>query len=281
VVVTPATGTSTTVPIAFGVEFSGPVQGFDAADVVLGGTAGASGVTVTGSGASYVATVADAQRAGTVTAQVVALAATRYGLANGASNVASTTFAPPRPSATVEQSAAQSDPTPDPVATFDVTFSEPVTGLDAADLVVGGTAGATQVSLSGSGAAYVATVTGAVRPGTITLALGEAAATSRFGEASLAATSTDAEVSFDPGTPALAIERASGQDAITTSDEVAFAATFSQPVTGFDVDDVVLGGTTGGTVTVTGSGADYAIVVSGLERAGEVSVSVPAEAATS
>ena len=56
-----------------------------------------------------------------------------------------------------------------------------------------------------------------------------------------------------------------------------FAVQFSEPVADFDDSDVSLGGTAGGgSVTVTGSGKAYEIVVSGLSSDGTVTASVGA-----
>jgi subtilisin-like proprotein convertase family protein len=65
----------------------------------------------------------------------------------------------------------------------------------------------------------------------------------------------------------------------TSGTHVDFAVAFSEPVTGFTSDDVVLGGTAGAdTVVVTGSGADYTVTVSGMKRSGTVTASIPAGA---
>jgi hypothetical protein len=66
------TGTS---PILFDVEFSEPVTGFTAADVVLSGTAGATTADVTGSGATYEVAVRGMTGNGTVVATIPAGAA--------------------------------------------------------------------------------------------------------------------------------------------------------------------------------------------------------------
>jgi hypothetical protein len=59
-------------PIGFTVEFSEPVIGFDAGDVVIGGTAGGSDPAVSGSGATYTVTVGAVAGPGTVTLGVPA-----------------------------------------------------------------------------------------------------------------------------------------------------------------------------------------------------------------
>ncbi len=99
---------------------------------------------------------------------------------------------------TVEQSSTQADPTNGSPIVFDVKFSEPVTGLEASDFVVGGTAGGTKsVSLSGSGATYTASVTGMTTTGTVVLSLPAGAATGPGGRDSAASTSVDNSVTFN------------------------------------------------------------------------------------
>ncbi|GAA2173814.1 hypothetical protein GCM10009846_17270 [Agrococcus versicolor] len=278
--IAPIATTTASLPARFSVEFDGPVEGFDAQDVLLGGTAAPAGVTVSGSGASYAVDVTDAAAAGTITAQVRAIAASRFSLTNAASGVATATFAPPRPTVTIEQAPTQDDPTTTPVADFAIELSEEVTGLSASDFVVGGTAGATEVTLEGSGSSYVATVAGVVRPGTITLALPEGAATSRFQETSLAATSVDGSVDFQPLAPTVVATVPDGQASPTTSSTVTFQLAFSEPVIGLGVEDLVVDGEVGGRASVLSEdgGLTYTVTFTNLERAGDLTISLRAGA---
>src|SRR5262249_26323138 len=92
-------------PINFTVVFSAPVIDFTAADVNLSGTAGASRLTLSGSGTTYNVAVTGMQRSGTVIATVPPDVATA---ANGTLNTASTSSdntvsdnAPPPPPVTI------------------------------------------------------------------------------------------------------------------------------------------------------------------------------------
>ena len=59
-----------------------------------------------------------------------------------------------------------------------------------------------------------------------------------------------------------------------------WAVSFTEPVTGFDASDLTRGGTsTGGTVSVTGSGASYEISLAGTPTDGTVSFSIDADGA--
>jgi len=81
--------------------------------------------------------------------------------------------------------------------------------------------------------------------------------------------------------PGVVVLAAAGQASPTSVDQFSFTATFSQPVTGFDEGDVFVRGMAGSTsYTVSGSGADYEIVVDGVANDGTVEVSVVAGAAT-
>ena len=61
--------------------------------------------------------------------------------------------------------------------------------------------------------------------------------------ASLASTSVDNEVAIDTTAPTVTIEQAAAQTDPTSALPIEFDVTFSEPVTGFDETDVVLGGT--------------------------------------
>ena len=83
-----------------------------------------------------------------------------------------------------------------------MVFSEPVTGVDAADFSVGGSATGFAVSgVTGSGTTYVVTVSGtAVTDGTVTLSMRAGGAQDAAGNTNNASTSTDSSVTYD-GTP--------------------------------------------------------------------------------
>lgn len=106
-------------------------------------------------------------------------------------------FEPGRPSVTVNQAAGQADPTSSSPINFTVTFSEPVTGFDAADVVIGGTAGPTTKVVTGSGPTYNVAVGGFSGSGTVTASVVDVAATANSnGAPSTASTSTDNTVTF-------------------------------------------------------------------------------------
>ncbi|SDH76346.1 LPXTG cell wall anchor domain-containing protein [Agrococcus jejuensis] len=239
----------------FDIRSSVPVTGLEVSDLVIGGTAGATTVDLLPVGDdAFIATVSGAVRAGTITLSVLEGAAVgpleTESLASAASDEG-VLFAPPAPTVTVEQGFSQADPETFGFITFEVQLSQEVTGLEASDFVVGGTAGASTVSLQGSGSWYTATVFDMVRPGTVTLALPAGAAVSQYGVANLASTSVDATVQFAPPTPTASITLAEGQSGSTAVQPFVFDVSFSVPVSGFDADDVI----------VLGSGRDIVVEV--------------------
>jgi hypothetical protein len=66
---------------------------------------------------------------------------------------------------------------------FNVNFSEAVTGLDAGDIVIEGTAGASAAVVSGSGKAYSVSVSGMVRAGTVSIRIPAGAVVDQAGTA--------------------------------------------------------------------------------------------------
>ncbi len=164
-----------TAPIAFTVVFNKAVEDFVEADVLLGGTASATDVTITPvSETEYTVSVGGMTSTGTVTVSVPAETVTdAAGNTNTGSNEVTVTFAPVVPLVT-GITRLDANPTNDDEVRFGVTFSEVVTGVDADDfaLEVNGLTGVSIEDLSGSGQAYVVTVsTGTGDVGTIALNL--------------------------------------------------------------------------------------------------------------
>lgn len=82
------------------------------------------------------------------------------------------------PGVTVSQAASQSDPARTQPVRFTVTFELPVSGFDASDLILGGTAGgASNIVISTEdGRIYTVSLSGLKRNGTVTLSVRSAAA---------------------------------------------------------------------------------------------------------
>ncbi len=271
-------------PVAYAVVFSQPVTGFTTGDVALAGTTGGTKVgTVTGSGTTYSVAVTGMTGDGTIVATVPAgRAQDLAGFDNAPSTSTDNTVTyddPTPPTVTINQAAAQADPTNASTVNHTVVFSEPVTGFATGDVTLAGTTGGTKVgTVTGSGTTYNVAVTGATGNGTIIATVAAGRATDLGGNANTASTSTDNTVTRDTTAPTVTINQAAGQASTTSASPVNFTVVFSEPVTGFTGTDVTLTAGTAGatTATVTGSGPTYTVGVSGMTRTGTVRATIGA-----
>ncbi len=282
-------------PINYAAIFNETVSGFDAADVSLSNsTAGVSSanVSVSGSGTTYNVAVGNVTADGNVRADVLANAVQDLA---GNSSAASTSFDntvgfdTTAPTVTINQAAGQPDPTRNSTINFTVVFSEPVTGFGAADIsFVGTTANLSfaTLAITGSGAVYNVALNNLNSGGGFVQATVIAgAAADAAGNSSLAATSTDNQITVDTVAPTVTINQAAGQADPTRILPVNFTVFFSEPVTGFDAADISLTGstlnTTAATITVTGSGAIYNVAVGNITtNSGSIRASVRSGAAS-
>ncbi len=267
-----------TFPIVFDVVFDRDVTGFTdgLTDVVLGGTVGGTllpMITMVDP-SHYTVSVFGMTTSGTMTADVVAGAAQDVGLRD---NVASTstdntvTWDVDGPDVTINQGAAQVDPTTVSPILFDVVFSEPVTNFVTGDVTLSGTAGATAALVTGSGTTYTVSVSGMSVDGTVIADIAANKATDALGNGNTPATFTDHTVTFDFDegditAPTVTIDQAAGQSDPTMVSPVMFTAVFDEPVFGFDSpsDLDLTASTTDGvlTPTITNSGDNQTFTVS-------------------
>jgi hypothetical protein len=86
----------------------------------------------------------------------------------------------------------------------------------------------------------------------------------------------------DQTLPSVTVNQAAGQADPTNGAPILFTALFSEAVTNFATGDVTVSGTAAGTktATVSGSGSNYTIAVTGMTGDGTVSVSISAGVAT-
>src|SRR5213594_1824359 len=187
-----------------------------------------------------------------------------------------------RPTVTINQAAGQADPTSASPINFTAAFSEPVSGFTGTDVTLSGTAGGTKtVTVSGGPSTYTVAVSGMTTGGTVIATIAAGVANDAAGNLNTASTSTDNSVSFTPPDttpPTVTINQAAGQADPTSASPINFTAVFSEPVSGFTGTDVTIGGTAGGTktVTVTGGPSTYTVAVSGMSSAGTVIASISA-----
>jgi hypothetical protein len=257
------------------------VTGFIASDVTISGTAaGTKTATVTGSGATYTVAVKGMSGTGTVIATIDAnKAQDALGNLNAASTSTdnSVTYDVTAPSVTINQAAAQADPSNSPALNFTAVFSEPVTGFATGDVTVSGTTGGTKTAtVTGSGTTYNVAVTGMTSGGTVTVAIASARATDLATNSNTAATFTDNTVTYDIIAPTVTINKTAGQTEPLSGSPINFTVVFSETVTDFATGDVTITGAGTGTATVTGSDKTYNVAVSGMAGTGTVTASLAA-----
>lgn len=187
------------------------------------------------------------------------------------------------PTVVVEQGDGQADPATAAPVRFTATFSEPVVGFDDADVVVGGTAGATTAVVTPIGAGstvFDVAVSSMTSGGTVVVTVPPGVATDAIGNPNEASTSVDNEVRFEPRAPLVTVEQAAGQDDPTGAAPIRFTVRFSTAVAGFVATDVLLGGSAGATtVEITSASFDgrtYDLAVDGMAGSGIVTATVPA-----
>ena len=253
-------------PFSIAIAFSEPVTGFELADLVVGN---GSASELQGNNASYTATITP-EASGTVTVDIAAGAA-QDGAGNPSAAADQFSITADTAAPTVTTTSAASEPVSGPFS-ITVTFSEPVTGFELADLVVGN--GSTS-ELQGSEASYTATVT-PTASGAVTVDIAAGAAEDSAGNPSAAADQFSITADLTPEdttaptvtTTSAASEPVSGPFSITV--------TFSEPVTGFELADLVVGN--GSTSELQGSEASYTATVTPT-ASGAVTVDIAAGAA--
>ncbi|HEX7298603.1 MAG TPA: Ig-like domain-containing protein, partial [Solirubrobacteraceae bacterium] len=175
------------------------------------------------------------------------------------------------PTVTVNQKAGQADPANALPILYTVTFSEPVTGFDASDLTRGGTSTGGTVAVTGSGASYEISVSGAPTDGTLTFSIAANKAQDAAGNGNTSSTSTDNSVTYDATAPALTLTTPANGSATndttpTISGAAGNAATDSSTVTVKIYSGTGTGGTVLQTLTPTRSGATWTTTAATLAQ---------------
>jgi len=269
-------------PINFTVVFSESVADFATGDVTLSGSAGATTATVTGGGTTYNVAVSGMTGSGTVIASIAAgVAHDAAGNANTGSTSTdnSVTYDITAPTVTINQAAGQADPTNGGPINFTVVFSKPVAGFATGGVTfTGSTAPGMLVgTVSGGGSTYNVAVSGMTGSGTIVATIAVGAAHDMAGNGNTPSSSTDNSVTYDITPPTVTISQAAGQADPTNSGPINFTVVFSESVVDFAAGDVSLSGTAGATTaTVTGSGMNYNVAVSGITGGGTVIAAIAA-----
>ena len=298
--------------------FSESVSGVNAADFALAtsGLGGAPAISgVTGGPTVYTVTASTGTGSGTLglnlndddsiaDAAGNKLGGTGTGTAGsgGAGNGSFTgeVYTVDRNNPTVSSIAARSPTRPTPRASsWTVTFSESVSGVNAADfaLATSGLGGAPAITgVTGGPTVYTVTASTGTGSGTLGLNLNDDDSITDAAGNKLGGTGTGTAGSGGAGNgsftgevytvdrtpPSVTIDQAMGQTDPTSVSPINFKVTFAEDVTGFTSADVsTTGSTAGGSLSVAVSGGPkiYNVSVSGMTTSGTVKVSFGAGAA--
>uniref|UniRef100_A0A7C1FWC7 Bacterial Ig-like domain-containing protein n=1 Tax=Caldilinea aerophila TaxID=133453 RepID=A0A7C1FWC7_9CHLR len=190
------------------------------------------------------------------------------------------------PTVTVNQAAAQPDPTNSAPIYFIAVFSEPIstTTFTAADVSLSGSTapGASVVSVTqiapNDGTTFQIAIAGMTGSGTVIASIPAGGVQDPAGNVNLASTSTDNSVTYDITAPTVvSITRADPNP--TNAAGVRFTVTFSEAVIGMDASDFSLtptGSLGGASVTgVSGAGSVYTVTVSTGTGSGTLRLDIP------
>jgi gliding motility-associated-like protein len=265
--------------INFTVGFSEDVSGFSDTKVTLSGTAGASGITISGGPMIYNVAVSGMINDGTVTINILDRVVKDLA---GNSNMASTgtgnsiDYLASQFELNINQSTDQSDPVNSFPIKFDVVFSRPVIDFTFDDIAWSGTAGSVSGNINGSGLSYTIEITGASLDGTVVPEILANSIHDALGNGNLASSSTDNSVTLDRTRPSVEISLESSQQNPTNDAIISFNVVFSETVTAFGVTNVQLSGNSGASsIYIRGGPRDFIIDVSGMINPGNVIINVP------
>ncbi|MBI5297039.1 MAG: S-layer homology domain-containing protein [Chloroflexi bacterium] len=169
------------------------------------------------------------------------------------------------PTVTIDQGAQQPDPTYLSPLTYDVVFSEPVTGFENTDVDISGMAGLPVVTVinSGDDMHFTVTIAGLTDGDFVSAVIPAGLIIDQMGNTNLVSTSTDNAIFYTTSLPlVVSINRLNASP--TAAASVGFSVTFTEPVTGVDAGDFALiaDGVGGASINpVSGSGAMYTVTV--------------------
>lgn len=269
--------------VDFTVTFSESVTGADITDfspIIGGGVSGASVSGVSGSGTVYTVSVNTGSGSGTLGLNLVddnSIIDTSNnplgGPIPGDGNTTGEVYTIDKAAPTVVTTGVTSGPTNNPSITFLASFNEVVSGFTQSDLT-GSVGNGTIASFTDNNDQTYTIVVTAAGDGAVTLYVPANSATDPAGNGNIV--SNSASVTYDSTAPTVVVTGVDDPD--NNGSPVEFTATFSEPVTGFAANDVVVTGTafTSGTpvVTIGGAGPVYSISVTGMNQSGTVIASI-------
>ena len=281
--ITPNGTTVNTSPITFTITFSEPVTGVDLADLAAAGSQ--TGALTLANFTPVSATVYTVDVGGMVSGEQVTLTLTAAGsgIQDAAGNLlaadsaATVAFDNIAPAAAITPNGTTTNTSP---ITFTITFSEPVTGVDLADLAAAGsqTGALTLANFTPvSATVYTVDVGGMVSGEQVTLTLTAAGSGIQDAAGNLLAADSAATVAFDNIAPAAAI---TPNGTTTNTSPITFTITFSEPVTGVDLADLAAAGSQTGALTLANftpvSATVYTVDVGGMVSGEQVTLTLTA-----
>ena len=261
------------------INFSEQVTNIDISDFTLtrgGANVDLTGLTVSGSGSAYtldLSSVTSTEEMYVLTLNTSDITDTSgNALAAGDSETFIIDTTAPTGVAIVR---AGADITNGNTTKFTAIFSEAVTGVDAADFTLTGTATGGSISsvTKVSDSVYTVSVSGLSADGTVGVDLNSAGTgiTDTAGNA-ISAGVTGQQITIDNTGPSVVAINRDGA-VLTTADSATYTVTFNEAVTGVDVSDFSLsGGTTGIVASITGSGRTYQVTVNNISEDGNLSL---------
>lgn len=309
-----ATSMTNKLPIRYSVKWSEAVQGFNdkkISDVVSlsGSTADVTGASIHISNApgpeltAYYVDVDGVKGAGNVALSILGGWVYDYSGNRNVGSLPVTVFYDPVPP-TVVVTPVSASPTQTAPIVFSAKFSKPITGLSAAGVTIGGTAGGTKTAtvaavnpVNNYSDTWNISVSGMTTPGTVTAGVKAGVATDGPGNQNVASASPDASIQWESAKPKVtSVVLADKQANPSNVGPINFVVTFDRPVKNdpavsgihayFDSKDPQFG-RADLTVVPTAVNAQngfsdkWTVAVSGMpNRAGTVKIAVLADAFT-
>lgn len=186
-----------------------------------------------------------------------------------------------RPTVTINQAVAQSDPASSSPIRFDVVFSAAVTGFTNTDVRVSGMAATPGITVTDSGdhIHYTVALTGMASGEMVSARIIQDAVTESHGAGNFASTFTDNIVTYETIRPSVTINQAAGQADPANALPILFEVTFSEQInpTTFTSGDVFVTGAASYSVTITDSGdhIHFTVAVSGISNGNTITAQIP------
>ncbi len=254
----------------FQVTFSEAVSGVDASDFALVTNLNGAGITnVSGSGNVYTVTVNTGFGDGTLRLDLtdndsvlngIGIPLGGVGAANGNFSAGTTYTVDKTPPAVTAITSLGANPTNAASVDFNVTFSEPVTGVDLGDFSLVTSAGAALTNITGSGSSYTISVaTGAGNDSLRLDFVDNDTVLDTAGNFTAAGFSSGSTYTVDRSAPVVTSVTPAGQPNETS---VEYTVSFSEAVTGVDGSDFSLFTINGANIaSVNGAGNLYTVTV--------------------